>query len=308
MSDHTPSTAPTTVPVTTNRPDPSPPDNLPSHRTRGSKPRQIQLNLHDIEAEISTSGPPIVAQQAALLPPVNISNRTHTTRARSTRARPPTDSPTAMDIGDEPGAPSVIKPPPKKRKTNNNLTNTASGPSKPPKITNKGKEKAAVPNTESPPSSSPIQKLASAIRDRLPGLFSDTTRKRHATADLPRDHASPQDPQPPVAVPQAIPQLSPVHRTRPMIQPARPTPIPETNLTDETDPLVTIKKSALEELISKIVRQQQRSDGAGLDKRAHRAKRDAINVSDDDDYPGDFRFSGSTPSSPGTFYYQLNST
>jgi hypothetical protein len=178
-----------------------------------------------------------------------------------------------MDIGDEPVVPSVIKPPPKKRKTNNNPTNASGGPSKLPKTVNKGKEKATVPDTDSSPSSSPIQKLASAIRERLPGLFSDTTRKKHATSDPPRDHASPQGPQPTVALPQAIQQTSPAHQPRPIIPPIRPSPIPETNVTDETDPLVTIKKSVLEELISQIVRQQQQqSDGAVLDKRAHRAK------------------------------------
>jgi hypothetical protein len=77
-----------------------------------------------------------------------------------------------MDIGDEPVAPSVIKPPPKKRKANNSPTNAFDGRSKPPKTANKGKEKATVPDTDSSPLSSPIQTLAPAIKDRMPGLFS----------------------------------------------------------------------------------------------------------------------------------------
>jgi hypothetical protein len=153
----------TTIPVTvpaTKKLDLPPPDNPPSNLTRGSncKPRQTQLNLRDIEAEITTSGSSIIAQQAALLPPVNISNRTHMTRA-STRARPPTDSPTATYIGDEPVAPSVIKPPPKKRKANNDPTNASDGPSKPP-TKGKGKRPFPTPTLHRPPvryTRSPLQ-------------------------------------------------------------------------------------------------------------------------------------------------------
>jgi hypothetical protein len=280
-------TSPTPV---TQAPNPPSPNNPPSNRTRGPKSRQNQLTLRDIDTEIAVGGSSVVAQQAALLPSVNISNHGHVTRARSTRTRPPTDSPTAMDIGDESTVPPVVKPPPKKRKPNNPV-NATGGPSKPPKPSDKGKEKAIVPHTDSPPSSSPIQKLASAIKERLPGLFSrdpDTTRRGRATSDPPRDHTPPQHPG---TLPTSFQQTAPSHQPGP----------PETVGTDDADPLLTIKKSELEELVSRIVRQQQ-SDGVVPDKHAHRTRPHAIDLIDDDDYPpGDFRFSGSTPSSPGTF-------
>ena len=270
-------------------------DHLPTITSSNQPPHQSRVVIQDLEAELAAGTSSNVARQAALLPPINISDHGHTTRARSTRARPLTDSPTTLSTGDVPPIPATTAPPTKKRKTIAATTNAAGGPSKPPKRTAKGKEKAPAPPPQQPASptlSSPIQKLASAIRERLPGLFprdSDPARRR-AASDPPNDNASAL-PHTPPSIPSAPPP-APLTTTRPQ---------PSVHASAPDDPTLTIKQSALEELIAKIVREQRKTEGTRIDGITHRTPARAMDLSDDEDAPIDFRIPGSTPSSAGKY-------
>jgi hypothetical protein len=250
-----------------------------------------QTVIQDLEAELAAGTSSNVARQAALLPPINISDHGHITRARSTRARPLTDSPTTLSIGDVPPIPATAAPPAKKRKMVTALVNTAGGPSKPSKRSTKGKEKApAQPPQQpaSPTSSSPIQKLASAIKERLFSRDSDSARRRRTASNPPNVNASASPHTPPSILAASALQ------TPALLQPPAHAPAPE-------DPTLTIKQSALEDLIAKIVREQRRTEGTRDAVSAHRTPAQVMELSDDEDAPVNFQISRSSPSTTGKY-------
>jgi hypothetical protein len=246
-------------------------------RNQSSNPttQQSQITLDDVNASVAAAASSELARQAPLLPPINIAPQGYPTRTRSTRARPTTDSPTAMDTQIDHVSSPVIHPPPKKRKPAA-APDPASTTSKPPKTSKKGKQKATTPSphpAQSPSrKSSPIQKLASALISRLPVVFTrDSHRGQSSTAP-------PLGAEPTTESPPPLTQYTPAE--------------PHRSPTVDNDPLLTVKQSELEEIVARMVREQSMSHHAPL----------PLDTSNDEDLNGNLRFVDSPPSTPGKFY------
>jgi len=247
-------------------------------RNQSSNPtiQQSQITLDDVNASIAAAASSDLAQQAPLLPPINIAPQGYPTRTRSTRARPTTDSPTAMDTQINQASSPTIHPPPKKRKSVA-VPNPAGTTSKPPKTSKKGKQKATSPSpgpAQSPlRKSSPIQKLASALISRLPAVFTrDSPRGQLASA-------------PPLGAKRTTESPPPLTQHMPAA--------PHRSPTVDNDPLLMVKQSELEEMVARMVREQRTSHYVPL----------PLDTNNDEDLNGDLRFVDSPPSTPGKFYY-----
>jgi hypothetical protein len=203
------------------------------------------LNVNDVDDSLAAAQRSDIAVRANLLPALGITTG-HNTRSRSirppnlTRPREPTTSPRTITLdGDRPD--TLAKPPAKKRRAVKPRPDPTGPPPEPvagPSAKAAGKRRNPNPPTPPPAKDpSPIQKITSAIKKKIPSIHIRSSNKSPPTAA----NALP-IPQVSTYVTPDTPVLTrPSAYTTPIATPA------------EEDDTVTLKKSVLRQMLQDAV-------------------------------------------------------